>query len=257
MLYRPEPIALGPYQYMWTGDAAVSNRSGGIDPGRMVRSQLSHNVSRSIPVGQGAVISAQASQTVAASRDTRNGSSRELTHTGLLAWSASQESSSALLQVNASDKRTWGTNPSYFQLVNAQATGTLNSGRFTSWSGSLTMQATRQRFGLAFDPAHPDTAIVKDTGGRFVPTSSGSLAYRNQRAFGVPRLLFVSELRLNSQALLPMAGGPLDQESASWENRLDYTIGRAYLRFSTRLSKIAGRTNKALLMTVTRDFGSQ
>ena len=255
LVYTPEPISLGPFQYMWNGETGLANRTGANDAGRMMRGQLSHVLSRSITMGQGSVVTAQATQTLGARNDTREGSRRELTHTGLVSWSASQESSSELLQINGSDRRNWGTNPSYFQLVNAQATGTLNSGRHTSWSGNLTIQATRQRYGLAFDATRPDTLVVLDTGGKFVPTSSGSMTYTNRRAFGVSRLLFVSELRLNSQALLPLVGGPLDQERTSWENRFEYTFGRVFVRFNTRLSKVGGRANKAILMTVTRSFG--
>lgn len=253
--YTPAPIALGAFQYLWTGDATASNRSGGEDAGHTTRGQLSHSLSRSIALDQNSAVNAQATQTITAGTDTRDGATRELTHTGLVSWSAAQESSNTLLQLNGSDRRTWGARSSYFQLVNAQATGTFNSGRYTSWSGNLTIQATRQRFGLVYDPAHPDALTVTDTGGKFVPTSSGSVTYQNRRAFNVPRLVGISELRLNSQSLLPMVGGPQDQETASWENRLEYTIGRAAVRFSTRVSRTAGHTNKAILLMLTRDFG--
>lgn len=253
--YVPDPIAFGNYQYAWTGNSTLTNRSGELNSGQQLLGQLSHNLNRSIEISQGSTLSAQLSQSVSSTQDTSLGSSRQLAHSGFLAWSAMQDSSMTLLQLNASDARSWGTNPSVFQLLNLQATGNLTSSRFSSWTGSLTIQSIRQSYGLVLDPSRPDSVMMVNTGDKFVTTSSGSLSYQNQRAFGVQRLRFISELRLNSQALLPMLGGPLDQETASWENRLEYAIGRTYLRFNTRISNIAGRTNKAILVTLTRDIG--
>jgi hypothetical protein len=100
----------------------------------------------------------------------------------------------------------------------------------------------------------------------FVTTSGGSLTYQHQRVFGVRRLRFVSDLRLNSQALLPLLGGPQDQETAAWENRLDYSIGRTQLRLNMLIARNsvpraltttvqrATTLNRSILFSVTRTF---
>ncbi len=253
--YVPATIALGPYQYGWTTGSSLTNRTDHDDAGRQLIVQLGHTLSRNIEVGQGATLSAQISQQGSATGDSARGHTRELTHSGVLSYSTSMGAASTLLQLSAHDARSWGLNPSFFQMVNAQATGNLRTGRFSSWSGSLTIQTTRQRYGLAFDPNHPDSVIMVDNGDGFVTTSSGSLGYQNGQVFGVPRLVFFSDLRLNGQALLPLLGGPIEQETAAWENRLEYTIGRVFLRFNTRAGKTGGNWNRSLLFTVTRDLG--
>ncbi len=253
--YQPASIPFGPYQYGWSAGSSLTNRTGDADAGQQLMVHLSHNLSRNIEVGQGSNLSAQLSQLGSATADSALGSTRQLTHSGLLSYSTSMGSATTLLQLSAHDARSWGLSPSVFQMANAQATGNLSTGRFSAWSGGLTIQTTRQRYGLMFDPNRPDSFVTIDSGDGFVTTSSGSLSYSNARAFGVPRLTFFSDLRLNGQAWLPLLGGPLDQETASWENRLEYTIGRVFLRFNTRAAKVGGQLNKSVLFTLTRDLG--
>ena len=253
--YQPASIPFGPYQYGWNAGSSLSNRTGQTDAGRQLMVQLGQTLSRNIDVGQGASLSAQVSQLGSATADSALGSTRQLTHSGQLSYSNSMGAATTLLQLSAHDARSWGLNPSVFQMVNAQATGNLSSSRNSSWSGGLTIQTTRQRNGLAIDPNRPDSFIAVDNGNGFVTTSSGSLSYQNSRVFDVPRLVFFSNLSLNGQSLLPVLGGPVDQQTAAWENRLEYTIGRVFLRFNTRAAKTGGNWNRSLLFTLTRDFG--
>ncbi|MHB1591095.1 MAG: hypothetical protein ACYCTW_06135, partial [Sulfuricella sp.] len=110
----------------------------------------------------------------------------------------------------------------------------------------------------------PDTPVTTTI------NSSADLSYRHQRAFGVPRLNFVSELRIYGDMPLPVLAGPRQQESRSWENRLDYTIGRLQLRLSARVSEVSNinntinttnntnTTRQSLLMfSLNRPFGAQ
>jgi hypothetical protein len=104
----------------------------------------------------------------------------------------------------------------------------------------------------------------------FVTNSSGSINYQNHRTFGVRRLRFTSDLRLNGQSLLPVFGGSKVQELAAWQNSLDYSIGRTQLRLNFLISSMglpqitigptteterARSVSKSIMFTVSRSFG--
>jgi hypothetical protein len=132
------------------------------------------------------------------------------------------------------------------------------------------VQAVRQR-SIKKDPlaGTQSTADLNTNPNEFVSTSSGSLSYQNQRVFGVRRLRFTSDVRLNSEALLPLLGGPQDQETAAWENRFDYSVGRTQFRLNAvwaRSTTKAARnessvpkekkTNRTILFSITRSLGN-
>jgi hypothetical protein len=253
--YRPDMLALGDYQYGWYGSTALANRIGGLEAGNQVTALLGQNLNRTIDLGQGASLSANASQDVSEIRDVIMGSSRKLTHTASVSWNMMRDSSMQMVHLSASDARTWGVNPGTFQMANLQYSSNLSIDRYSSWTGSLTVQAIRQTHSLVFDPVNQLVVQSSVDPESFITTSSGSLSYQNQGLFGVARLRFFSDLRVNSQALMPMVGGPMDQESGAWENRLEYMIGRTQLRFNTRASQVANRFNRAFMFMISRDIG--
>lgn len=286
LVYQPDPIPLGGFQYNWTTSGTAQNRTGGQDIGRQLTLQLSHSLSRTFKTGEESNLSIEASQGISAA--VRNGGDggtvdgsapKMLTHSGSIGWSMNGEGGSAMVRLSASDSRALGGNREFFQMVNLQAYSNLPTGAYSSWNGNLTVQAVRQGSALqigsldpnALDPNSPFNASNLRS---VVVTSTGSLTYQHQRAFGVRRLRFTSDVRLNSQALLPLLAGPKDQETAAWENRFDYFIGRTQLRMSILYARTKGlntirqvddsghviaesgtRVNKSIMFTVTRSFG--
>lgn len=270
--YQPATRDWGAAHYGWAASALAANRSGGLEAGRQFTVQLNHNLGRSVRLDGGASVSAQASEgltSVAITSDASGagGTASQLTHGGSLSWDLSQESGSATVRLSASDARTIGGRREFFQLVNLQASSNLAAGAFSSWSGSLTIQAARQGMATLAGAA----ALQAPQGDHFLPTSSAALSYQNGRLFGVRHLRFSSDLRLNGQALLPLLGGGQDQETAAWDNRIDYLIGRTRLRVNAlvaRSSTIYGgsaaagtgattqRSNRALVFSLSRSFGN-
>jgi hypothetical protein len=172
-----------------------------------------------------------------------------------------------MIRLSASDSRTVSGRRESFQLINLQASSNLPTGEYSSWTGNLTIQGVRQEFAIIGNTAAlgiPSDNANEEHG--WVTTSGGSLTYQHQRIFGIRRLRFVSDLRLNSQALLPLLGGPQDQETAAWENRLDYSIGRTQLRLNVLIARNsapraltttvqrATTLNRSILFSVTRNF---
>ena len=277
--YQPASIALGEFRYGWNTGAVASNRSGGQDAGRQLSGQASHYVARSFVLGSASALTVDASQNFNAvagfgGQNDAAASIRQLTHSASVAWDVTGAAgASGVARLSASDTRALGRGDEFFQMVNLQLSSNLATGSYSSWSGNLTLQAIRQSVFVPGDPNDPlgpraHAALGKNT----IATSSGSLSYQNTRLFGLARLRFGSDLRLNSQALLPLLGKAQDQQTAAWENRLDYAIGRTQLRVSLMISRSAApgagsangdgangtnqKTNRALLFYAARAFGN-
>lgn len=274
--YHPASKKIAGFDYNWGTSASLSNSTGGAGGTSQVGLAFNHGVSRSIEAGEGSYISFDMSQAVSGSRVLKGeedllGTSRQLTHGGSVSWNHSKAGGSALVRISASDSRALDGNENYFQLINLQASSNMPTSGYTSWGGSLTIQATRQG-GKGIPMLSRDGRLINipnQGGDKFRTSSGGALTYQNSRLFGVRRLNFMSDLRLNSEALLPMLAGPQDQEMAAWENRLDYFIGRTQLRVHALVARVRlpvfngaqaaeGRTqvSKSIMFSVTRSFGS-
>jgi hypothetical protein len=288
--YQPASIELGKYRYNWSTSGSATNRTGELDAGRQFSAQLTHNIGRTFRLDGGSAIGVDASQALSATAGTgiNNGginndglnndggtSTKRLTHSASVSWDLARETGSAQVRLSASDSRELGGRREFFQLINLQASSDLPTGQFSSWSGNLTVQAVRQSSNTFVDLGAPvpTTTLANQEPKRGYELSSGaSLTYQNQRMFGVRRLRFVSDLRLNSQALLPLLGSVRDQETAAWDNRFDYAIGRTQLRLSaiiarngtpnatidsfgnaTNVVKV-NRTNKSIAFSASRSF---
>jgi hypothetical protein len=274
--YQPSQIKLGAFQYGWGASANASNQTGGENGGAQLLLQLSHSLSRSTSLESGATLGISLSQGLSTVDTLSVGdgktpppNSQQITHNASLSWSAAHEGGAAMVQVSASDSRTLDGRPEFFQLINVQASSSLSADDFSSWSGSLTMQATRQN-----EPSvSGSSGLTNASGNGFSITSGGSISYQNQRAFNVRRLRFVSDLQLNSQALLPLLDNGLGQEMSAWNNRLMYSIGRTQLQVGLQLSNSstprrsidpvtkvetierAARRNQSIMFSVSRNFG--
>lgn len=276
--YSPEGKEIAGFQYRWTASASAANQTGGLEGSASRLSlQLSHNLNRQFQLDNDSVIAVDASQALASSlqsvRSQANDigapqpGNHQLTHTAGISWSSSESGGNATARLSVSDSRAIGGAPQYFQMINLQLSGNIVLSGASSLNGNLTIQGVRQN---ASDPRLAQLGLVQEKG--FKTTSNGSISYRNQRLFGVRQLMLTSSLRMNSQALLPMLGGPLDQEMAAWDTSLDYLIGRLTFRVNTLIAQttaprpiitangvqqMEGQTqvNKSIMFTVTRSFG--
>lgn len=250
--YQPAAKEIGDYRYSWSAATSAVHATDGDEQKSSLTMQVGHVLSRTIRLKRSETLVMSANQTLSSTARSGDKPVQWLTHTGSLSWNSSFKDGMAYASVNVSDSRALGAEQGTFQLINFQLSSNLNTGRYSSLTGNLTIQAIRQEMESYFSAGRPYSSI--ETG--FVTTSSGSINYQHQRAFGVPRLRFRSELRLNSEALLPVLGGPQDSETASWTNHLDYTIGLLQLRADARIAKVAGRNNRSIMFSATRSFGN-
>ncbi len=283
--YLPDSIALGAVDYHWALSANAFNRSSSEEAQSGLSLQLSHGLNRSYTLDGGSTIRLSGNQGLLASSTRGNPayaagipqpSERQLTHSGSASWDLLQQTGAALIRLSVSDARALDADRAYFQLLNFQASSNLPTSGYSSWTGSLTLQAVRQGRDAVEGDVQADASNTT--------SASGALSYQTQRIFGVRNLRFGSDLRLNlqsqqsqraflQQSFFSQLQSRSDQETAAWVNHLDYAIGRTQLRLqllvsrSTALRDHAGtgaaasnqateeRTNRSLYFTVIRRFG--
>ncbi|MES2149404.1 MAG: hypothetical protein V4508_06385 [Pseudomonadota bacterium] len=273
--YQPASLHWDKLHYGWSASVVGANRSGGAEAGRQLTAQLGHNIGRSQALGDAAALAVDFNQGITEvvirnRAGAPDANSRQLTHGATFSLETAGERGNAMLRLSASDARNTGDKKEYFQMVNLQLVSNLTSGVFSSWSGNLTVQAVRQGVAAAAGQA----ALEAQFGKSFAPTSSAALSYQNQRLFGVRQLRFTSAVRLGGQSLLPVLGSGHEQETAAWDNRLDYMIGRTQLRinalvarsstvYSGSLAPIAGspepralKTSRTIVFSLSRGFGN-
>ena len=242
--YTPDARRLG--QYLYTSNLAVSatHQSGGEEGSRRVlSSQATHGLNRLFSLSERQSIALNGSQGLVLADDSVSGSLRSLNHYGGLSYRVqTAEALSGLVALSASDTRTFGYLPSNFQLVNLQFSGQGNLDRYSSLTANFTVQATRQ--------------------GRtehFIISRNGGATYQHQRVFNVPQLRYLAIYERNDYELNTRAQGdlaaPREQVSWSFEQRLEYRIGKLETRLSYRIAEIDGRKNALLFLRVARQIG--
>jgi hypothetical protein len=186
------------------------------------------------------------------------GATRSLIHSLGVSWRYSGEgASSGFASVSVGDSRSYGAVESRFSLANFQLSGQWQANQYASWSANLTAQYTQQS----------SRALFLDSGALLLPPTnrddntsvSGSLTYQHSRVFRVPRLRFTSQLNAYNTTYSRAAGDPnAPPENVSWtfENRLDWFIGRLQARLGLRVSEIDGKENALVFIRVNRSFGS-
>lgn len=179
--------------------------------------------------------------------------SRALTQTLSLGWSHAAAQGHAFARASLSDARQFDAEQAHFRLLNLQLSGTHEIDRRRSWSGDLTLQKALQgSLPLPLADGSVLPALRQSS-----HNASGELSWRQLAMFDVPRLDFSSRLRvaLNSQRqtdeILPLP----QRETLSWENRLDYRIGRLDSSASLRWSRVDARRHLLLSWRVQRSFG--
>ncbi|MBL0122579.1 MAG: hypothetical protein IPP88_07540 [Betaproteobacteria bacterium] len=248
--YQGDTIEMNKFRYDWfiagtgIGASGIPDRSG-----LSFNGMFGQTLARSFAVGNGSAITINAAQNLAAIAGANAEGSKQLFHSASITLNKvdPESNSNSFIRLSATDSRYLDGQHETLQLLNLQLTRTMELSRDRALSGNLTVQAARrssQRPG--FEKALND--------GKTETTASADLNYRHQNLFGVPRLVFYSQLRLNRQELVQALGVPGERELRSWENRLDYSIGRLETRFLTRIAEIDGTQHWLVMFRITRRF---
>jgi hypothetical protein len=248
--YQGDTIDFGKFRYDWFASGTGIETTGAPDRnGFSFNGTFGNSLSRGIDLGNGGTLSFNVAQNVTALTGVQIEGSQQLFHSGSITWRKRDPESAAtsFIRLSATDSRYLNGQREKLQLVNLQLTRTLELGRDRALSGNLTFQTTRRYserpgFDTSFNQGKPESSV------------SGELNYRHQNFLGVQRLVFFSQLRLNRQELIQVIGAPNERELRSWENRLDYNIGRLETRLLARVAEIDGTQQWLVMFRATRRF---
>lgn len=257
--YVPQAMPWGEWRYAPSMGVGVGVSQGSRDGSRQTLSaQAAHSISRPIPMGENDNLSLSFSQSLGASNDSQQDTwTRQMVHASSLSWQGyGGDASQSYASLSVSDSRSVGSSRSSFQLANLQVSRRTQLSRDASWSGNLTMQASRNQDSTQA-AATPTASMAIDTQAdqRFY---SGSLTYESRRVFGVPQLRFTAVLSLNSQQLESRTLGDIDAPreliTQSLEGRFDYAIGRLNTQLTSRWIEADGRRVASVFVRVQRQF---
>lgn len=253
--HNSDVIKFGEYSYGWNTGANVGNQTGAESSKQNLGARIGHQANRNIALGDGSALFFNASQSYSLLYDTLLSTSQTLVHNAGASWSRRLgESGTGLLSLNGSDTRTTGYTAQHFQLVNLQATGQIQLNRWSSAGANMTIQATRQSAATPYLTSTPATRAD-----RFDISTAGSLSYQHMRVFDVARLRYYGLLNINHYQNRTRFEGdinaPIERVNWSFEQRLDYNIGRLEARLSMQVAEIEGRTNSMIFFRVLRQFG--
>ena len=255
--YTSEQINLGGFDAGWFAQADIRNNTDDQGSLQSYGTQAGYSLQKNMMPGRASALLFNASQSAALITESDGFNSQRLLSRLSLTWRNRDALITKMVRASLSDTRTYagGTRADEvageFQLANLQASLDQRLTTTSTFSGNLTIQATR-------DAADNPVASMNTRNGEWVPTASIDLTYYNTRMFDVPRLTFRSTLRLISDSYLPLFDEPdriNGREDMRWDNRLEYTIGRMQIRATGRLSELRGEKQTFLLLQVRRMFG--
>ena len=225
-----------------------NNRSGDEGSSRGVNASIGHGITRAMPLDDAGrfLFSASANQAGSTSFSTDSGTRQTLTHGAAAGLTHSTLFSTARLRFQLQDSRSFGegdllgTGDTVTQNGSLQGSADARFGRFSTLGGTISLGVTRQQ-----------TDLTSET----FPFSSLSINYRNARLLGVRRLRFTSSLSLAASNLSFIGNAADAARDISFENRLDYSIGRVDMRATAAVTESNGRINSFVFFTLSRRFG--
>ncbi|HEY6862307.1 MAG TPA: hypothetical protein VI319_00260 [Burkholderiales bacterium] len=254
--YVPDATPLGGFLYTWNAAANAANQNGGVAEadasGARSRQnyggQLGHNLTRSAPLSDASSVTYGAGQSYSSIYDTVTERSQTLTHNASVSVSSSPGSAAtAFASLYGADARTHGHNENTFQIVNLQVNGQFQLSRWSLANANLTVQGVRQE-----TPGAPPAGFNRSSG--------GNLTYQHLRAFDLPRLRYTAIYGANqiqySSRLEGDVNAPRERVTRSFEQRLDWSVGRLDLQLSARTATIDGQRNELVFFRINRQFGA-
>ena len=214
------------FNYQWYSQGTVDARNAPTADQQGVLVKLGHDLQRLWVTGPGSSLRLSFSQSL--SDDEQGGdvdsSVQRLDNSGSFSWDLNAYGGTSFLQLTVSDARSFGDLENNQQFVNFQVQRTQILNRLSNLSGNITVQYVSQDFN-----GQGDNDRV---------TGTGQVNYTHGAIFGMPRLRFLSDLRVSRTDV----SGNVDR--LEWENRLSYSIGLTDARLSWRYFDLASDTGE-------------
>ena len=243
--YTPDinitPVGL----YQWSVASNLGNQHGDDPSQQILGSQFRHSLGNDFSVRGNYQLNSELTQSLGHRFKTRDVDETIIIHSFSLDWSdSSLNHNQSVIRFSISDSRSLEQEESVFQLADLLYSGLIRFDRLTQLSGNITLQLTRE----------------KEAGTRSESrVTNGQLLFTRNRAFQIPRLVFNSELRLNRQQSESertiSAVNDNTQTEQSWENSLDYLIGRLELSVDLDFIKVGNGYDQLVKFELKRSFG--
>lgn len=244
-----DAIKLGGFRYTRSVGASLSNQT--ITTGssnqtttssvQRLGGNLGHALDNSTQFGSGR-LSTNLNQTLSTLLSTQGSPFTHLNSGGSMSWQRMDGNGTTMLSLRAADSRTLSGTQNFFQLINLQASRDERMARNQSLIGNLTVQGSRSGArGVSTTP--------------FTATPRADLRYHHLRLFNVKNLTFDSTLQILGADIVSSHNLTTpNQASVSWDNDLNYFIGRLKLRLYSHIAKVNKVTQSSLLFTMNRSF---
>ena len=165
-----------------------------------------------------------------------------LNTSGSLGWNSMAGGGVTSISAHAADSRSLTGTQSFSQLINLQASRNERLARNQSLIGNLTLQASRSGASGILTP--------------FIATPSADLNYSHLRLFEIRNMTFESKLRIVGAAIVSSQAtqGNTQNASISWDNNVDYFIGRLRMRLYTRIAEVDKYRQSSVFFNINRSF---
>lgn len=257
--YTSDPLKFGEYMYSWNLGGGVSgNYSSEGNNFLGLNTSVGHNLTRTIVIDPAQAVNLNAGQTLSFNQ-TQDGPATSLSHSLGASWRAGYgEALTVNLSANLSDTISTGeSQDNHYTNMTLMGNGQYQiSSRAALWL-NVNMNWNRN-----FDGA----SVVQQPVNGFISsadqshwTGSFSLGYSHSSPFSIPNLNYNANLLwINSQTGSRLAkADPLSsqaQESLSFQQLLDYRIGRLTFRLNHAMIDQAGRKSASVFGSVNREF---
>jgi hypothetical protein len=240
--YLANPIITDRGEYTWNTGITYNNLHGDIESEHSLDNQFSHSLMKNSLLANGYRMRTNLTQSLSYIYQSQDADDKRIDHSYSITWSDASIQNQSMIRLLIRDSRELNEDDDNFQLLNLQYDGTNRINRYSQLNGNATLQIARQE--------------VEGQDSRQT-TANGLLRYQRIQAFQVPGLVFFSELHLSKRDSDDdrFAGDSDLDTSASWENTLQYNIGRLETEVELDFIKTGDEYDRLFKFQVSRSFG--
>ena len=242
--YIPDRIMTSMGDYGWSVTPTFNNQHGDTESRQSLDTRFSHSLTNKFSIQGRHQIRTNLTQSLGYDFQSSRAHKKSLTHSFSINWAQPMINNQSMVRFLISDSRSQEEEEELFQLVNLQYSGSIRFNRYSRLVGNITLQRTN----------HEDGADRSKT-----TVTNGQLDFTRDRVFQVPRLFFRSRLVLSrQQSESERFLSALNESSEiddSWENSLNYNIGRLEVRVNIDFIKAGSAYDRLFKIQLTRSFG--
>lgn len=256
--YSGEPLTFGNYFYNWNASGSVAAQTlSGTGSVLTQSGQVGHSLNRSIAFNEGNVINLTASQGLSATHSGQSGAATTLAHSAGVSWRLGYGSNiTGLFSAMAADNLTRGEYSSHYRSFNLNGNGLFQLSRRSSLTAYANLAWSQQR--QAQQELQLGSQLFNLGSSQW--TGSASLGYQNAMALDIRNLSYSASVQLTTtgtdRGIFAVGASNLNrQQSTSFQNRLDYRLGRLNFQLLGSLASVNGKKSALLFFQMNRDFG--